>query len=314
MSKNPIKQLLPFKVKVDCDEKVKKSVNFNANIFSLLLVLILVGNTTLVVSLLYGMETTIIFQNDDSILGLRTGRQLASSEYPTQPLAVYKNDSGIYYANWNTIHRAWIQMLGFVIMDESFFTFLMEHPIYYSSLYLYVKTIYDQTLEKNANITGYFEKNVNFDNLESNIIQPYFENNTIILVFGNFANWKNHDVIFKITSGKYIIPIFTTIFQVVGLYEPNNPSKYLDCAIFGFWRSSQIERSSSLLKRGLYQITITTVLYNYNDAYSMLNYTSPNFPNLETTGMILDGVVSQSYNLKYIFTPVTQYSETPILT
>ena len=180
----------------------------------------------LVFSLWYGMDSIVVFDNNKTLPnGEHISYFLDTSQYPIEPYAIGNNNGQVVYACSCNISQVFVKEIGFYIMDQPLYNILINNLTMYSQLSSLVYVLqqfyplgYDPASQINTDIT-------------SNLLYPYLKNNSITVVVGDYLgdnpSYAIQSVKFRVTAGKYIIPLcelvflmkdFTT-YSVVGLWK-----------------------------------------------------------------------------------------------
>lgn len=293
-----------FNIADNCETKDRKTVINNKKMFFIFLLITLVISPLFIISLAYGTESTVIFRNDQNIGGIRVGRILTTSEYPTQPFAV-DNNGTVIYADVSNISSIYVQMLGFVNIPKALFEVVKANASLMLSLYVFL-LITNQVAINNHGYADFVPIVMTLP------IYPYLLNYSSNLIIGNFGTNFNHDVKIKVSANSYMLPIFSLNFILTTYRDSNGHS--IVCSVIGIW-DKLLDSTTTIdiakVSRGLWEVTIGTISYNYENAdmyqhqdiNGLLTSSNPTTPvNCSLT------VTSNPFDLLDIFTPVTDYT------
>lgn len=305
-----------FNISPNCNPEAIAKVKLGKKIFYVSLLTLLPLSMIFIVGLWYGTDTTVIFRNDDKILGYRVGKVLTEEEYPQIPMAVYMNetDGSIIYAHVSNITSMVLGAIGFIIVNQEFMQVLMNNRTLLLCLSISFSIAYSMMINTVADAYGFTY------GLELLPITPYLRNHTVSYIVGNFGTEANKDVKFKVSTGVCIIPILSINIQLEDVYS-GSPETYnyeqTTFELYGIWNHSfSIDHfEESITKRGVWEIGIDTIDYDPIFAYGMATrdttmISNPDIVSNLTTAVTFNGVLKRSYNLMDIFTPVSQYSTT----
>ena len=304
-----------FNISPNCNPEYVSKVKLGKRIFYVSLLTLLPLSMIFIIGLWYGTDTTIIFRNDEKVLGYRVGKVLTEDEYPQVPIAVGINDTdgSVFYAHASNITLAVLGTIGFIIVNQEFMQVLMNNRTLLLSLCITVGLSYAMVIitSGDANSLTY--------GTELLPITPYLRNHTVSFIVGNFGTEANKDVKFKVVSGVCIIPYFAINIQLENVYS-GSPETYnyepTTFQLFGLWNHSfNIDYfEESIAKRGVWEIGIDTIDYEPIFAYGMATRDIAFLMSSTdiATSITFNGALKRSYNLADIFTPVSQYTSTKI--
>ncbi len=291
--KNPIRSLKAFTIGVNCPKDQQKRVNRNSNIFLIFLIIIIGVLGVMIPTLIIGSETTLILKNDDNVLGVRSGKVLTREELPQQPFYTYDRNGTVYSITSDNISTAYVRTIGFMIIEQPFIEAIYQTPKLYTELIGFAMLKLAPLLQ-----VGSVD---NLNTLPSLEIYSYLREYPIIMVIGNFEDTYTHDIVFKITTNKYYIPLFeveyVTFPPVKRLYN-----------VGGWVQFSNLDTLKT--KRGVWEINIDTLSYNYETSEYFAKDQLQNIGENDLPPISIEGTIVKSNSFWYIFVPITRYSTT----
>ena len=248
---NPIRKMKTFTTDPNCPKDQQKRVVRNGNIFFVSLLIVITMTGIMIPALILGTETTLVFTNRDNIAGIGVGKILVGSELPSQPFYVYDANGSVYNITSTNVTNGFVETIGFIIIDEDLLNIIAQKPQLYTELIGFAMLKLAPML-KNGNVND-------LNNITHLAIYKYLQQYPIILVIGNFEDTITHDIVFKIQTGKYFIPLFEVCFQnILTGQRFYNVGGWID-----FSNLNELET-----QRGVWDITINSVSYDYATSYN----------------------------------------------
>ncbi len=287
-----------FRISESCPKQDRIYVAKKKRIFIIFLLLLITITPLLLFGLWYGMESIVVFKNNKTLPnGERISHYLDESEYPIEPFAVGNTNGYIIYASSSNISQVFVKHLGFYIMDKSLYDIIIANHTYYahlSSLVYMIQQFYPLGFDPSMTI---------YSDITTNLLYPYIQNQSITIVVGNYIGessaFYTQSVKFKVSSGKYIIPMCELVFLM------NDTSVY---SVIGLWKNPLTKPSIALVDRGTYEYQIQSIQFNYEDSEKFHSVNK-----IEVNSIVLPPflfLASKTWSINDIFTPVNDYSTT----